>query len=412
MKLSIVICLYNTDKALLRECLSSVFNNTVIYRETVELCIVDDGSSVDYSEVISGYQKYLSINYVKTENRGIFLARQLGVEMATGDCIAFMDSDDSVSFNYYLPMLRSLEREGADIALNSWAFHTERARYYCKSYLDKITEPLVGEQPFSLFLSQEGKDQSLFVLWNKVYRADLIRLAIKRASEAIGERESFNYSEDALINFFAHLSCKKMTIERSGYYFYRSHPSQIVNVVSEERLRSQIEGMSLTFDIMEKHLPKVDGYMKNLCAWRELMARSHYSHARAEGYRELYPIIKERYGVNKLCRARLSDGECYSRNVVLGDNFAQVDNMLSNLLKIGESKNVSYDQTDDYVCRSVEFITREGVRLDYVNGAKTVIPKQKVSFKIRFLHNYYVYTLGMIVFPKGSKIRAFLKKHI
>ena len=413
MRLSLVICVYNTDKALFDGCLSSVYNNTVRFRESFELCIVDDGSTVDYSDLISKHSEELCINYKKTENRGIFLARQLGAEMAKGDFIAFMDSDDSVSCNYYLPMLRAAERDNSDIVMNGWAFHTERAKYCCKSVTDGVKNVLIGKDALSLFLTQEGKDQSLFVLWNKIYRSDVLKSAVKKAAEAVGERELFNYSEDALINFFAHSLCKRLSVVDSGYYFYRAHPSQIVNVISEDRLRSQIEGMSLTLDIMEESISTgCDSYRKHIANWRGIMSRSHYSHARAGGYESLYPIIKERYRVKGLKKATLKDGECYSHNTVLGENFTEIDGILLSLFKCEGSQSISYEKSDGYVCRSVAFMNSEGCDLYFSKNAQTVIPKQKASLKIRFLHNYYVYTLGMLLFPKGSKIRAFLKKHI
>ena len=108
MKLSIIICVYNTDYDYLDKCLTSLTrstlgNATMLKDEKIEyeIIFVDDGSSKDYTSLVEKY----GVRYTKTENQGIFLARALGISLATGDYIAFCDSDDTVSFNYHLPML-------------------------------------------------------------------------------------------------------------------------------------------------------------------------------------------------------------------------------------------------------------------------------------------------------------------
>ena len=136
MKLSIVICVYNTDKGYFDTCLKSLTESTlsstaICGRRDIsyEIVVVDDGSTLDYSDVIA---KYPAITYTKTENQGIFKARALGVSLASGDFITFCDSDDTVSYNYHLPMLLTAERTGADIVINDWAFHSQRVRYSCQ----------------------------------------------------------------------------------------------------------------------------------------------------------------------------------------------------------------------------------------------------------------------------------------
>ena len=97
MKLSIVVCVYNTKREYFDACLKSIREST-LKKEDYELLVVDDGSSEDYSEIIEKYDPV----YVKTDNRGLLSARLYAIMIAKGEYIAFCDADDTVSLNYLL----------------------------------------------------------------------------------------------------------------------------------------------------------------------------------------------------------------------------------------------------------------------------------------------------------------------
>ena len=174
MKLSVIICVYNTPREYLDKCLSSITNSTLSLGE-YEICIVDDGSSEDYSDLVG---KYGAV-YRKHENQGILYSRICGIEMAKGDYVTFVDSDDTVSVNYHYPMLT--ESENADIVVNDWAFHTEKCKYFCTT--DDLTSGDVskfGDDVLAFFLAGEGRQHSRFVLWNKAFRSDVIKRVFSR----------------------------------------------------------------------------------------------------------------------------------------------------------------------------------------------------------------------------------------
>ena len=407
MKLSIIICVYNTDRVYFKSCLDSLTKSTL---DDYEICVVDDGSTVDYSDFVSEYR----LKYKKTENRGILSARLTGISMAEGDYAAFCDSDDTVSFNYHRPMVELADREGADIVINDWAFHTARARYFCKGD-STITESISesGQDVLMRFLAQEGREHSYFVLWNKVYKTELLKSAAEAVSSSEVAASPSVYAEDALINFFAFREAKKLRNIHTGYYFYRIHASQSVNVVSEEKLATQVRLMSKTLDTMRESLPECalrDRMAECLDRWGELMSRTHYSYAVSAGYKDVADVIKSAYRVEKLAKSTMRDQSAYVNNSLLGGNFTEVDEALLSVYRDEGITELSYDRRDDYVCRSIEYMRASGRAISYSKRAATRIPKQKKSTKNRILHNYYVYMIGMLLFKKGSKIRALLKK--
>ena len=412
MKLSIIICVYNTAINYLAECLESITNSTLKeIAGNYEICMVDDGSTLDYSDLISKYP----IKYVKTQNRGILSARTTGAKMACGEYCIFCDSDDTVSFNYHLPMLEKAISAKADIVINGWAYNTARARYYAKKD-DTMCKNIdvCGDDTLSAFFENEGRQHSFFVLWNKLYKTELLKSAIDAVYTAqISERTS--YSEDVAINFFAWRDANRVVNIHTGYYFYRIHSTQSVNVASAEKLKSQIDNMTKTLTIMREnigdnvHKSKILDHIDN---WSALMSRAHYSQAKSSKYTELFPYIKEKYNVKKLRFSTARDGAVSEHKKLLGDNFVEIDSLLLQIHDAPSQMRVQCLSKDDYHVNSVKHLEDKGKITQDPSAPVIVIPKFEVGLKEKLLHNASLSRLGLIFFKKGSKAREFLKKFI
>jgi len=411
MKLSILICLYNTDKTLFENTLRSIFFGTLSLKDDFEVCVYDDGSCCDYSDVISKYP----VKYKKGENRGIFSARLSAIEMAEGEYIAFVDSDDTVSFNYHRPMLMRAEKTGADIVINDWAFHSERTKYYCKGDSTvKCDMDLLGDDILRAFMAQEGREHSFFVLWNKMFRRELLHSVAVQCAPIANNPARFNYSEDTLMSFYAFMGAKRVVNLHTGYYFYRIHQNQTVNVVSKEQLVRHIDCMAQTLTIMKDELTAHgrEELIPSLVRWSALMSRTHYSYAKSGGYRDLYPVIKEKYGVSRLRGTTLRDGAVYSSVALLGENFDEIDRTLMQICHSEQPVEVSVDGKQDYALRSIDSLVSMGYEIKLLKDGGLIIPREKIRIKNRIIMNPFVYKLGMLLFPKGSKIRAALKKKV
>lgn len=410
MKLSIIVCVYNTPKEYLTECFASICKSTLNETE-YEILVIDDGSSEDYSDITNKY----GARVIKTENRGIFRARLLGIEEATGEYIAFVDSDDTVSFNYHLPMLIKAEEQGLDVCFNDWAFHTERTRYTCLADSTISNDfTILGDDILLAFAKNEGREHSYFVLWNKLFKASVLKASLKDLSAIARSEERYNYSEDTLICFFAFKNSKIVSNVHTGYYFYRIHSNQTINIVSEERLISHIKYMSKTLDIMRSSIDAnkyKEQIIESLQKWAELMSRTHYSHAKANKYCHLYDFIKDSYHVDTLRRSTFRDSSAYSKNKVLPVNILDIEAALIELWTSDEERVVCLCYADAYIKKSVRFMRSAGRRIKLGKDG-VALPKPRVKLKDRILMHKLVYTLGLVFFKKGSRIRAFLKKHI
>lgn len=126
MKLSIIIPCYNVTHYLL-PCLESVFENT--YRE-LELILVNDGSTDDWGGVLSNYFSHnchscvsfiyndAEIKIIHQDNTGVSSARNIGIKVATGEYVIFIDPDDYVKKDYFSSIAQFIRRtENPDIII-------------------------------------------------------------------------------------------------------------------------------------------------------------------------------------------------------------------------------------------------------------------------------------------------------
>jgi glycosyltransferase involved in cell wall biosynthesis len=99
-KFSIIIPIYNTGKYL-QSAINSLVNQTLDFNDNVEIILVNDGST-DKSEqicrkIIQNYPD--NIKYIYKENGGVASARNVGIQVAEGEWLGFLDPDDTYSLN-------------------------------------------------------------------------------------------------------------------------------------------------------------------------------------------------------------------------------------------------------------------------------------------------------------------------
>lgn len=110
--ISIIIPVYKVEKYL-DKCVRSVIGQTY---SKLEIILIDDGSPDNCPELCDDYALNDSrIKVIHKSNGGLSSARNAGLDIATGDYIAFVDSDDWVENNAYEEMLKLADKSGAEI---------------------------------------------------------------------------------------------------------------------------------------------------------------------------------------------------------------------------------------------------------------------------------------------------------
>lgn len=111
-KVSLIVPIYNTEKYL-EKCINSLINQTL---KDIEIILINDGSPDNSDKVIKKF-KDKRIKYIKKENEGIGKTRNLGIETATGEYLAFVDSDDYLNEHFCEYMYEKATKDKCDLVI-------------------------------------------------------------------------------------------------------------------------------------------------------------------------------------------------------------------------------------------------------------------------------------------------------
>ena len=115
MKISVVVPVYNVE-LYLRQCLDSIINQSY---SNLEIILVDDGSQDQSLKICEDFaSKDSRIKVIHQKNAGVSVARNKGIEAATGEYITFLDSDDWIEKEMYKEMMRiTIQHQDVDIVM-------------------------------------------------------------------------------------------------------------------------------------------------------------------------------------------------------------------------------------------------------------------------------------------------------
>ncbi|WP_455581611.1 glycosyltransferase family 2 protein [Dysosmobacter sp.] len=175
LRISVIVPVYNTEKYL-RRCIDSILNQTY---EALEVILVDDGSTDGSGAVCDEYaEKDARVRVIHQKNGGISAARNAGIDAASGQYIAFIDSDDYLFPTMYGKLFESLQKTKADIAVCQWQYEMADGRQVVEK--EKIDASLYGKKSaadFAAYLYRSGSYENGVVVstWNKLYRCEVFQ---------------------------------------------------------------------------------------------------------------------------------------------------------------------------------------------------------------------------------------------
>lgn len=163
-KVSVIIPAYNAEK-FIRKCLDSLVNQTL---KEIEMIIINDESKDNTLNVLKEYKKKYPdmINIINQKNAGPGGARNAGLECATGEYIAFVDSDDYIDLHMLQYLYEEAKKKDYDMVVcDSYTVYPDHTVYQ-DSGITKETKK-VGDIKRNMIFSYA-------VLWNKIYKRSLL----------------------------------------------------------------------------------------------------------------------------------------------------------------------------------------------------------------------------------------------
>lgn len=178
-KISVIIPVYNVEPYL-RRCLDSVIRQTYT---NLEIILVDDGSTDGSSAVCDEYkEKDSRILVIHKENGGVSSARNAGLEMATGEWIGFVDSDDWVETDMYEYLYELAKEHETDVAQCAVAMENGSQR---ETLFSAVNVPSKG-------ITRENLKILSNSVCNKLYRSAPVNGLSFECTYPIGEDALFN----------------------------------------------------------------------------------------------------------------------------------------------------------------------------------------------------------------------------
>jgi len=242
-KISVIVPVYNTKKYL-KKCLDSIIKQTY---QDFEIIIVNDGSTDNSEEIIDEYIKEYSskVKCINKVNGGLSSARNCGLDAATGDYIAFVDSDDYIDVQLFERLLPYIEK---NIDLIKFKIIKVDEEY---KEIEKIDGPI-----FDKATGEEGFD--LLVFNDVLLEPACIYLYKKLLLEVNKFRFPENtYHEDFGLTPIVLLNAKSMvSIDFYGYYYVQANNSITRNEDYFKTVK-RAKDLLLHYDNMLKQIEKI-----------------------------------------------------------------------------------------------------------------------------------------------------------
>ena len=201
MMVSIIVPIYNAEGTLKR-CIDSILRQTY---KNYELLIINDGSHDSSKQICLAYANENScIHYIEKENGGVSSARNLGIKVANGDYVTFVDSDDSIEQTFLEHLVMGTN---ADLVLSG--FHSSEGIVFIpkKENIDETELP----QVVSRLVEHE---YMLYTPWAKLFKREILN------RNHIIFDTSLRLYEDTIFVLSYLLSCKKLCVlDYDGYTY-------------------------------------------------------------------------------------------------------------------------------------------------------------------------------------------------
>ena len=235
---SVILPVYNAQNHLAR-CINSICGQSY---QALEIIIINDGSKDQSLPVCEEFQQKDSrILLVDKANSGVSDTRNLGLTLATGKYVQFVDSDDYIDPDYTASLVEAAETHHADLVIAPYKMVIPAGVSKPEQVLEKIQDDLGGmrvSRPPEVreygFLPEGVYDKDTFarrlmdkpasyfysVLWNKLYRRDLL------VEHDVRFTSEMRWAEDLVFNMqYIQFADTFVSIAKAGYSYVQNPQS-------------------------------------------------------------------------------------------------------------------------------------------------------------------------------------------
>lgn len=243
-KVSVIIPYRNVEQYI-SKCLSCVTNQTL---GDIEIICINDASDDGSKEIVQEFAKndkrILMLN--TSVESGQSYARNLGLELASGEYIGFVDADDWIELDMFEKMYNRAKSDDTDITMcQAQLYDDKKQETYSDDYYSLKSLERFGN---SVFASEDTKNEILdinVVLWNKIYKKEFLDKYQTRFAEG------YIY-EDMPFFFETYIKAKRINIVWENLYFYRQNRGFSTMQKSNKKIYDRIDMAELTYNTLKQ----------------------------------------------------------------------------------------------------------------------------------------------------------------
>ena len=218
---TVIIPVYNVEMYL-PLCINSILKQTY---QNLEIILIDDGSTDDSPGICDTYAlKDNRIKVIHQQNQGAAVARNTGLENATGEYIVFVDSDDFINEKMIEKLYIALKQTDSDLSICNFKYTSENGKEIDLKETDIKNEVLYTEEIIDKLF--QNNNCGYIVIWNKMYKKDLW----KQIRYPVG----VIYEDEAVIHHIFS-KCKKVATIPDELYYYRQVSGSIMHSERNEK---------------------------------------------------------------------------------------------------------------------------------------------------------------------------------
>ncbi|MGL4990803.1 MAG: glycosyltransferase family 2 protein [Sarcina sp.] len=256
MKLSIIVPIYNGERYV-----KSVIENVIKQKyEDFELIIINDGSTDNTKVVCDSIENLDSrVKIIHKENEGVSTTRNMGIEIASGEYITFLDCDDRIDFSMYKNMVDKLEEEAYDLVMCSYTieydaknddklFPWEDREFKGNDIVNRISLNMLSS------MDEDGSfsDTIMGSTWRCIFKKSIIEKNNLRFDKTL------KIAEDLIFMLEYLNECKSVYTTNKCYYFYNQKTDQLS---ATQKYSSDLED---TLDRVDKKILEILSNIPNL----------------------------------------------------------------------------------------------------------------------------------------------------
>ena len=247
--ITVIINVYNGEKYI-KKCIESIINQTY---KNLEILVIDDGSTDNTLSIIKEY-KDKRIRIISTENKGLSMSRNVGIENALGNYLYFIDSDDFIEKDTIEYLYKLIKKYDVNISTCK-----PMAIYNYDYKVRKIKEKIKLLDSFEMLKNVLLAIDSTGTTWNKLYKKELF-------SDIRFENRIIN---DIVTTYKLVLKSKKIVYSNQKKYYYLKHKDSITTKENSlDRTKDFFDASIERYNYIKKIYPKFNendfGLVKNI----------------------------------------------------------------------------------------------------------------------------------------------------